>query len=363
MWQAFNLFDPENQPDHSADGTHESTSEAAPVIEKDGTGHYGIPIGDITTNHPISPWMVKHDGKSPYSRNWGQKYKSASIAFGETVLCQHNVHGSHQRLEPQWSYGVWIGRATANGNHLTLTSEGVIQSRSVKRFAIPRTINKAMLKNEVVTPRRLEEFQDEFICLPHLVTKYHSKQRAETAMAAMQVQDVMPTPGDNLQAEAETQHMAAAASGSRSSSSDQPIETGQSVETPSTTTFIPSRDSRPTGMPISADSPVIRPPPGLDEPVKYRLKAKTSYNGPEPALKRSRVESQGLKRSSDVAPEDLQVESDAASQERFNAMESIPEEVRHEEMVSAIMSDLTDHKFLSIHGLVVNEDSEEKEMQ
>eukprot|EP00971_Amphidinium_carterae_P195233 3874195-Amphidinium_carterae.1 len=32
-------------------------------------------------------------------------------------------------------------------------------------------------------------------------------------------------------------------------------------------------------------------------------------------------------------------------------------------MVSAVMSDLVDHKLLSIHGLVVNEDSKEKEMQ
>eukprot|EP00971_Amphidinium_carterae_P302581 6012496-Amphidinium_carterae.1 len=44
-------------------------------------------------------------------------------------------------------------------------------------------------------------------------------------------------------------------------------------------------------------------------------------------------------------------------------MESVPEEVSHEEMASAIMSDLVDHKLLSIHGLVVNEDSKEKEMQ
>eukprot|EP00971_Amphidinium_carterae_P171127 3391505-Amphidinium_carterae.1 len=32
-------------------------------------------------------------------------------------------------------------------------------------------------------------------------------------------------------------------------------------------------------------------------------------------------------------------------------------------MVSAVMSDLVDHKLLSIHGLAVNEDSKEKGMQ
>eukprot|EP00971_Amphidinium_carterae_P069654 1378504-Amphidinium_carterae.1 len=44
-------------------------------------------------------------------------------------------------------------------------------------------------------------------------------------------------------------------------------------------------------------------------------------------------------------------------------MESVPEEVTHDEMVSAVMPDLVDQKLLCIHGLVVNEDSKEKEMQ
>eukprot|EP00971_Amphidinium_carterae_P272564 5410066-Amphidinium_carterae.1 len=59
-------------------------------------GEFGIPISEITTDHPIFLWMVKHaefthnrfhldqDGQTPHSRTWGQKYKSAIIAFGET---------------------------------------------------------------------------------------------------------------------------------------------------------------------------------------------------------------------------------------------------------------------------------------
>eukprot|EP00971_Amphidinium_carterae_P349201 6490894-Amphidinium_carterae.1 len=96
---------------------------------------YGIPVSEITTDHPIG-----EDSQSPYSKSWGQKYKSAIIAFGETVLCQHNAHENQklpQRLEPQWSYGVWIGRDTSDGNHITLTSEGRMKSRSVKRLTMP----------------------------------------------------------------------------------------------------------------------------------------------------------------------------------------------------------------------------------
>eukprot|EP00971_Amphidinium_carterae_P132012 2614911-Amphidinium_carterae.1 len=102
------------------------------------------------------------------------------------------------------------------------------------------------------------------------------------------------------------------------------MEVGQPVVQSSSTTFTPSR---PTGMPIPSDSPIVRPPPGLeDQRVTHRLRTKTPFTGPESVLKRSKVESQGIKSGSDTAPEDLQIQSGAATQERFNAMESVPEE-------------------------------------
>eukprot|EP00971_Amphidinium_carterae_P201724 4002903-Amphidinium_carterae.2 len=77
----------------------------------------------------------------------------------------------------------------------------------------------------------------------------------------------------------------------------------------------------------SSDSPVIRPPLGLEEPAKVRLETK-SHNGPESVLKRSESESQG---------------SEVQHQQRSNAIGSF-QEVTHEEMVSAVTSDLIDHK-------------------
>eukprot|EP00971_Amphidinium_carterae_P351318 6492049-Amphidinium_carterae.4 len=104
------------------------------------------------------------------------------------------------------------------------------------------------------------------------------------------------------------------------SSFKQPMEVGQPLVQSSSTTFTPSG---PTGMPIPSDSPEVRPPPGLeDQQIRHRIRTQTSYTGPESVLKRG----------SDTAPEDLQIQSGAASQERFNAMESVPEEVTHDEM-------------------------------
>eukprot|EP00971_Amphidinium_carterae_P318460 6329817-Amphidinium_carterae.1 len=69
---------------------------------------YGVPINDINTTHPAFIWMVKHcsllhnryrvgqDGKTPYERTWNQKCKSTIIAFGETVLIQHQEHANQK---------------------------------------------------------------------------------------------------------------------------------------------------------------------------------------------------------------------------------------------------------------------------
>eukprot|EP00971_Amphidinium_carterae_P270990 5377630-Amphidinium_carterae.3 len=109
----------------ACEGWHSTLFNHLRLLRLQLSEQYGIPISQ--------------DGQSPYSRNWGKKYKSANIAFGETVLCQHNVHENQklpQRLEPQWSYGVWIGRDTSEGSHITLTSEGRMKSRSVRRLTI-----------------------------------------------------------------------------------------------------------------------------------------------------------------------------------------------------------------------------------
>eukprot|EP00971_Amphidinium_carterae_P095088 1881406-Amphidinium_carterae.3 len=101
------------------------------------------------------------DGQTPYLRTWGQKYKSAIIAFGETVLCQRSLHDNQKipiRLEPQ--VVIW------NLDHLTLTSEGLIKSRSVRRLTLPNRINVAILRSAIGTPSdpsgRLQEKQDDF---------------------------------------------------------------------------------------------------------------------------------------------------------------------------------------------------------
>eukprot|EP00971_Amphidinium_carterae_P019529 384373-Amphidinium_carterae.1 len=86
------------------------------------------------------------------------------------------------------------------------------------------------------------------------MARYQTRRRPESAL---QRDDVIPTPLDNIQPEepAAAQPAAAAAASSSfaaASSSNQPMEVGQPVVQSSSTTFTPSR---PTGMPIPSDSP------------------------------------------------------------------------------------------------------------
>eukprot|EP00971_Amphidinium_carterae_P223971 4444284-Amphidinium_carterae.1 len=81
----------------------------------------------------------------------------------------------------------------------------------------------------------------------------------------------MSTPGDNIQPEESAAVQPAAATSSSSSG------TTHDQTNPWSTTCTPLG---PTGMPILSDPPDIRPLPGLeDQPVKYRLKTKTTHNG------------------------------------------------------------------------------------
>eukprot|EP00971_Amphidinium_carterae_P069558 1376476-Amphidinium_carterae.1 len=116
------------------------------------------------------------------------------------------------------------------------------------------------------------------------MARYQTRRRPESAL---QRDDVIPTPLDNIQPEESAALQPAAATSSGAASSpNQPMEVGQPVVQPSSTTFTPSG---PTGMPIPSNSPVVRPHPGLeDQRLTHRLRTRTPFTGPESVLKRSK---------------------------------------------------------------------------
>eukprot|EP00971_Amphidinium_carterae_P183187 3635430-Amphidinium_carterae.1 len=69
---------------------------------------------------------------------------------------------------------------------------------------------------------------------------------------------------------------------------------------------------------MQSDSPIIRPPPG----VEPGLIGKKPYSGPESVMKNAKSENQGVKRGSDAAPEDLKMQK-----------KSIPAKVSHDKFL------------------------------
>eukprot|EP00971_Amphidinium_carterae_P296751 5895085-Amphidinium_carterae.1 len=119
------------------------------------------------------------------------------------------------------------------------------------------------------------EFQDGFIGLPILLDKYVTKGQGRDQITR---EEVVPHPEDNTQPDQPDQSTTAAPSGI----STQPQEETMSDEhLPSSSTFIPAGPSfvpaGPAGLPIPQGSPVVTPPPGLDQP-RIRLQGKQSLN-------------------------------------------------------------------------------------
>eukprot|EP00971_Amphidinium_carterae_P115300 2283575-Amphidinium_carterae.5 len=146
-------------------------------------------------------------------------------------------------------------------------SEGLIKSKSVRRLTLSHRFNVAVLRSAAGTPSdpsaRLQEYQDEFSGLPQPMSSYHTRPRPESVL---QKDDVISGASSSLLSSS-LLSSSLLSSSSGATSPDKPMEVGQLLVQPSSTTFTPSW---PTGMPIPSDSPVIRPPPGLeDQPVKY----------------------------------------------------------------------------------------------
>eukprot|EP00971_Amphidinium_carterae_P009586 189112-Amphidinium_carterae.2 len=154
------------------------------------------------------------------------------------------------------------------------------------------------------------ERQDEFSGLPQLMSRYHTRPRPDLAL---QKDDVKPTPGDNIQPEESAAAQPAAAAASSSASSSPPSSSSSSGAASSSDQPRACRDAH--SIRLTSHQATSRTGGSASQ-----VQTQDRYN-----IQWSRVnaedQSQGAKRSSDTAPEDLQAQSGAASQERFNAME------------------------------------------
>ena len=102
----------------------------------------GIQVRD---RHPILAWVGRHadfmisrfrvgtDGRTPYERSRGRRWKRPSVTFGERVWfkpLKSYLEGPYDTMRE----GMFMGAHGRNGDALVMTKDGVIKGGSVKRM-------------------------------------------------------------------------------------------------------------------------------------------------------------------------------------------------------------------------------------
>lgn len=93
----------------------------------------------------LMPWLVRHtgwlltrfqvhasDGRTSYEHLYGKPYRHEVVNFGEQVYYKI-LSRAHDKLEPRWETGVWVGKRARSDEHLLMTKHGIAKSRSIRR--------------------------------------------------------------------------------------------------------------------------------------------------------------------------------------------------------------------------------------
>eukprot|EP00972_Heterocapsa_arctica_P067761 10004617-Heterocapsa_arctica.AAC.1 len=63
------------------------------------------------------------------------EYRGKVCSFGEPVMLRLSDLRDQGKLEPRWSVGIWVGKATDSDEHILAMPSGVAMGRSVRRMA------------------------------------------------------------------------------------------------------------------------------------------------------------------------------------------------------------------------------------
>ena len=134
--------------DHQANGDIEvavrELKRQIRVIKSDLEEKFGRQLND---SNPILAWIPRHacfllrmyrvgdDGRTPYERLRGRRWRRPAVGFGERVHYRP-VQGSRRKndYEPRNLVGTYVGTNTKNSELLLLTPEGVVRGLSCTRM-------------------------------------------------------------------------------------------------------------------------------------------------------------------------------------------------------------------------------------
>ena len=115
-------------------------------------------------DHPIWPWAVMYsvmliniclvgeDGRTPYERRKGRRFKKELPEFGECIRHLKPESQGKDKAESRWENGVYAGIRAESGELFVMTDEGVIKVRSYCRKPEDERWDKAALEKAVGLP-------------------------------------------------------------------------------------------------------------------------------------------------------------------------------------------------------------------
>ena len=133
----------DSQSNGTAERAVQSVEGMVRTMKLDLEEKLGVPI---PCAHPIMSWMVEHaaetlnrylvgeDGKTPYERLRGKKYRGEMYEFGRWMM--HRFPGKPEggSMQPRWAEGVWLGKAVSSDEHVIGMADGtIVKARSVTR--------------------------------------------------------------------------------------------------------------------------------------------------------------------------------------------------------------------------------------
>ena len=131
-------------------GSHQSNGQAEKAIQTIRTNGRTLRafvesrVGAAIEGHRhFYPWIMRHagfvynrfavnpKGATSFELLNGRSFRGQMVPLGEQVLY---YHPTKHRGDLQWCRGVWLGIHERNGAHIIGTSEGVFESRSIRRL-------------------------------------------------------------------------------------------------------------------------------------------------------------------------------------------------------------------------------------
>jgi len=165
----------------------------------------------INCTHPVMSWLIEHgaetlnrytvgkDGRTPYERMKGKRYKGEMLEFGQKILHRYPGKSEGGSMQHRWEEGIWLGKRTLSDEHIVASPSGkIMKARSVQPKPLSESWDvEAILAVRATpwSPGGLEEKKtekEEDVTVPE--TRTSEDDRTVVEMPEISAQAAVPDP-------------------------------------------------------------------------------------------------------------------------------------------------------------------------